>query len=344
MKKAGFLPLIIAAALAAGCVTTATHEATKAELGQARSAAIKVAQSFADYKKETAKEAERLQQQAAASAAEAATVRQERDKAATELEAARSEANRIKQESSAEVEAVRQERTRVAAELQASREEGARVAAELEMTRGKLAVVEQVPPAKVNVAMTLTAPPELTDKLRRLEEEAAMGLEERKRLEQKAAELEQQLRAREGAEAVVSSGHQEQPIRITILERLLFESGETDLKPAACKVFKQFGEKLKQVTDKQIRVEGHTDNKPPRTRLRVRYPSNWELSSARATSVVRCLIKEGGLPPAMLSAVGYGDSRPVAGNDTEEGRRKNRRVEIVLHPRVPAEGGSQPVP
>lgn len=344
MKHIGFLSPLIVATLAAGCVTTATHEATKAESDKARSAAIKVAQSFADYKKETTKETQRLQQQAAASTAEAETFRQERDKAATELEAARSEATRIEQESSAEVGAVRQERDRAAAELQAAREEGAKVAAELETTRGKLAVVEQDPPAKVNVAMTLTVPPELTDKLRRLEEEAALGLDERRRLAQKAAELEQQLQARVDASAGAAAGHQEQPIRITILERLLFESGEADLKPAACKVFKQFGEKLKQVTDKQIRVEGHTDNKLPRTRLRVRYPSNWELSSARATNVVRCLIKEGGLPPAMLSAVGYGDSRPVAGNDTEEGRRKNRRVEIVLYPRGPAEVVSQAVP
>jgi chemotaxis protein MotB len=318
MKRGGVLLPLLAAALVAGCVASGTHEATKAELEKARSAAVKVAQSFADYKKEAAEEAGRLKQQAAASSAEAETLRQERTKTMAELEAARSEANRIKETSSAEV--------------QAAREESAKVAAELEATRGKLAVIEQVPPAKLNVAMTVSVPPEVTDKLKRLEDEVALGLEDRRRLERKAADLEEQLQIARKAEADAEAKLQVRPIRITIVDRLLFDSGEADLKPAACQALKQFGDKLKQATDQEIRVEGHTDNKLPKPKLRARYPSNWELSTARAINVVRCLIRDGGLPATMLSAVGYGDSRPVAGNETEEGRRKNRRVEIVLRP------------
>jgi chemotaxis protein MotB len=192
--------------------------------------------------------------------------------------------------------------------------------------------------------MTVTAPPELTEKLKRLEGEVALSLQERQRLERRAAELEQQLQAKLKADSGPPSRRREGSIRITIVDRLLFESGDAELKPVGCKVLKQFGEKLRQSTDKQIHVEGHTDNKLPKPKMRDRYPSNWELSTARANSVVRCLIKDGGVPPAMLSAVGYADSRPVADNDTEEGRRKNRRVEIILYPKTPTEEDVQATP
>ncbi|MCL2590814.1 MAG: flagellar motor protein MotD [Betaproteobacteria bacterium] len=81
-----------------------------------------------------------------------------------------------------------------------------------------------------------------------------------------------------------------------------------------------------------IMVEGHTDSNPINT---LRFPSNWELSSARASSVVRLFI-ESGVSPTRLTAAGYADQRPVADNDTEAGRARNRRVEIMLESRVPA--------
>ena len=76
-----------------------------------------------------------------------------------------------------------------------------------------------------------------------------------------------------------------------------------------------------------IRVEGHTDNRPIATSD---YPSNWELSTARAVSVVKYLIHSAGIAPKCLAAAGYGDSRPRAPNDTERDMSKNRRVEIIL--------------
>ena len=79
-------------------------------------------------------------------------------------------------------------------------------------------------------------------------------------------------------------------------------------------------------------MEGHTDNVPLGAALQARYPSNWELSTARATAVVRFLSEEAGLTPEMLAASGYGSYRPVAPNDTEEGRSQNRRIEIILVP------------
>lgn len=122
-------------------------------------------------------------------------------------------------------------------------------------------------------------------------------------------------------------------LTINMVDRVLFDSGQAQVKPAGIKVLKQVSDILKKVTDKQIRIEGHTDNVPIGGKLRERFPTNWELSTARATSVVRFLIEEGGVPRENLSAVGYADTRPVAGNDTEEGRTANRRIEIVLYPK-----------
>ncbi len=77
----------------------------------------------------------------------------------------------------------------------------------------------------------------------------------------------------------------------------------------------------------QIRVEGHTDNVPIRNS---RFPSNWELSTSRATAMIAYLIDNLGFAPELLSAAGYGEYRPVAANDTEEGKSRNRRVDIVV--------------
>ena len=90
---------------------------------------------------------------------------------------------------------------------------------------------------------------------------------------------------------------------------------------------------MKTVTDKQIRIEGHTDNKPISTKLQDRFKTNWELSTARATTVVRYLIDQGSVDRHHLSAVGYADTQPRASNDSEEGRSSNRRIEIVLYPK-----------
>jgi chemotaxis protein MotB len=76
-----------------------------------------------------------------------------------------------------------------------------------------------------------------------------------------------------------------------------------------------------------IRIEGHTDNLPISSSD---FPSNWELSAARATNVVRFLLKEDGLPPDKISEAGYGEFRPIATNDSEAGRSRNRRVDIVI--------------
>ncbi len=114
-------------------------------------------------------------------------------------------------------------------------------------------------------------------------------------------------------------------IELEMNSQLLFLSGEAELSSKAIPVLKKVSEVVR-IIPNVINVEGHTDNVPIDT---VEFPSNWDLSSARATSVVREFVKNG-ISEKRLSAVGYGEFHPVADNNTEEGRFKNRRVVLVL--------------
>ncbi|MDP1948880.1 MAG: OmpA family protein [Nitrospirota bacterium] len=122
-------------------------------------------------------------------------------------------------------------------------------------------------------------------------------------------------------------------LTINMVDRVLFDSGQAQVKPAGLKVLKQVSDVLKKLSDKQIRIEGHTDNVPIGVKLREKFPTNWELSTARATSVVRYLIEEGGVDRTMMAAGGYADTQPQEGNETEAGKAANRRIEIVLYPK-----------
>lgn len=131
--------------------------------------------------------------------------------------------------------------------------------------------------------------------------------------------------------SLVVTQHQDRLV-LTLLGQVLFESGEADLTPLGLNIMKQVGEVLASLPEKYIQVEGHTDNNPIYGQLQQRYPTNWELSTARATTVLRYLIEQTGMAREQFSATGYADTRPVQTNETEEGRAQNRRVEIVLYP------------
>lgn len=130
-------------------------------------------------------------------------------------------------------------------------------------------------------------------------------------------------------------------LTVNMVERILFDSGKADVKPAGLEVLKRVGDILKQSADKEIRVEGHTDNVPISPRLQNIFPSNWELSTARANNVVHFLQEKVGIPGERLSASGLGEFRPVADNATSEGRAQNRRIQIVLVP-LEAPAAAQP--
>jgi len=121
-------------------------------------------------------------------------------------------------------------------------------------------------------------------------------------------------------------------LTVNLVEKILFPSGSADLTPAGIKVIRQVGDILKEVDDKDIRVEGHTDNLGISKALQAKFPSNWELSAARAANVVRVLQREVGIPGEKLEIGAYGPFHPVSSNDTPEGRAQNRRIQIVLVP------------
>jgi chemotaxis protein MotB len=118
-------------------------------------------------------------------------------------------------------------------------------------------------------------------------------------------------------------------LTVELAEQLFFDSGHADLKDTGKAVLKKVGEALKGYEDKVIRVVGHTDNVPISKSAQKIFPSNWELSVARATTVVRYL-QETGIPPERMVASGRAEYQPIAENDTPEGRKKNRRIEITL--------------
>ncbi|NLO98622.1 MAG: OmpA family protein [Peptococcaceae bacterium] len=119
---------------------------------------------------------------------------------------------------------------------------------------------------------------------------------------------------------------EERGLVVSIQDTLLFDSGSAEITPKARSILQKISGVLS-ASPNFIKVEGHTDNLPINT---VRFPSNWELSVLRATNVVHILVEEGGINPERLSATGYGEYRPRADNNTEEGRSANRRVDLVI--------------
>jgi len=118
-------------------------------------------------------------------------------------------------------------------------------------------------------------------------------------------------------------------LSVDLAEKIFFDSGRAALKNEGKEVLKKVAEALKAYENKVIRVVGHTDNVKLAKSLQATFPTNWELSVARATSVVRFL-QDTGIPPERMIPSGRGEYEPVAPNDTPEGRQKNRRIEIML--------------
>lgn len=132
-------------------------------------------------------------------------------------------------------------------------------------------------------------------------------------------------------------------LSVDVAEQIFFDSGRAVLKESGKVVLKKVGEALKSYENKIIRVVGYTDNVPIAKTLQQTYPTNWELSVARATNVVRYL-QDVGIAPERMVASGRGEYAPIASNDTAEGRQKNRRIAIMLIDQSLAEELSKPKP
>jgi len=118
-------------------------------------------------------------------------------------------------------------------------------------------------------------------------------------------------------------------LKVTLVNEVLFPEGGWTLNAKGEQTLAKIAPTLSNLPGQQIIVQGFTDSLPVGGALKARFPSNLELSSARADDVVRYLVSNG-VPKATISAQGFGDARPVASNDTQQGRAKNRRVEIVI--------------
>jgi len=175
---------------------------------------------------------------------------------------------------------------------------------------------------------------ELQDRVDELEEE-------RKREQEKFEEVKRMLERKlkdQIADDQVSLKMSDGGIVIVLSDNILFDSGKAELKEKAFPVLDKVSKVIvREVPDKNIGISGHTDNIPI---TYSNWKSNWELSSARATSVLYYL-EDQGIPSKKLSATGYGEHRPIASNDTQVGRSRNRRVEIVILPEFAEERPSE---
>lgn len=119
---------------------------------------------------------------------------------------------------------------------------------------------------------------------------------------------------------------------ISIASAILFKSGSAKIRSESKALLVKFSNLLRRYANREVQVQGHTDNVQISDRLAERWETNWELSAARATRVLRYFVEVGNLDPRRVSGTGMGEYRPIADNDTREGRRTNRRIEIVIFP------------
>ena len=170
---------------------------------------------------------------------------------------------------------------------------------------------------------------ELSQKLAESQERIGTLEKEKETAVQSQKSLESEMRGALESKDVTISQLQGK-LTVSILDRILFDSGEADLKPDGAEVLRKVATILASHPNLKIHVIGHTDDVPIRPAARKRFPSNWELSTARATAAVRFLSEQAGVDPRRLGAVGYGEFRPVADNSTPEGRARNRRIAITI--------------
>ncbi|HTL46854.1 MAG TPA: OmpA family protein [Verrucomicrobiae bacterium] len=157
----------------------------------------------------------------------------------------------------------------------------------------------------------------------------SMSSTQRDDLAKAKAELEQSMKD-ELASGDLALSLQSRGLVVTVLDKILFDSGKAQLKESALSTLDKVSDTLSgKVEGNKIMIEGHTDNVP------IRYSgwrSNWELSTARATEVIHYFVDVKGIDPRRVSAVGHGEFQPIAANEDPMGREKNRRVEIVISP------------
>ena len=168
----------------------------------------------------------------------------------------------------------------------------------------------------------------LSQKVTKIEEEKEKKEEEFNELQNS---LQREIEAKE-----ITITQLKGKLTVNLMDKILFDSGKAVIKTDGKRVLDKISTLLlNKYPDRQIRVEGHTDNVPISGALQSRFPTNWELSAARAIAAVRHLQEKNGVDPTRLASVGFGQYHPIDTNDTTEGKARNRRIEIVLLPPEP---------
>jgi len=194
---------------------------------------------------------------------------------------------------------------------------------------GCTVIIKKTPPEEVRKAKQLKEQVEdLSAQVENLkqqkEQEVSQLVNAKKSLEQR---LEQEIKDKQVRLELAERG-----LVITFVAEVLFDSGKAKIKPEAYGTLDKISKVLQEeVADRDIGIEGHTDNEPIKYSS---WKSNWELSTARALSVLHYLVDNKSIEPGRVSARGYGEYRPVASNETGQGRQKNRRVEIIILPKI----------
>ena len=355
LRTALILALLVA--LGSGCVSTETHTKALSELEATRKTSARTAGELEELKKKSAAdlqgaqaELDKTRQQLAALRLNLTEEQQNRQTAESTVAQLKGEIQQALQRTddlqtkltaeSSQAAALRDETQRLLSGTTTAQAEIARLqnrAGELEAEAARIAQErEQLRKGQelLNASLEQERQRLKAEEAEKatLEQERAAKEEEIRRLTRTQEELSKSLQD-EIAKGNITIQQVRDRLTINMVDRVLFDSGQAQVKPEGLKVLKQVSDILNKITDKQIRIEGHTDNVPIGTKLRDRFPTNWELSTARATSVVRYLIEQGSVDRKQLSAVGYADTHPQATNETDEGRTSNRRIEIVLYPK-----------
>ena len=172
---------------------------------------------------------------------------------------------------------------------------------------------------------------QLSDRLSKTEQEKTAAEHSIQRLQKTHAALSDQFKTEiTNREATIKE--LKEKLSVTLIQDLLFESGHKSITKSGKKALKKIGDVLKQNQTYKIVVAGHSDNMPISKEHRIRFPTNWEFSAARAAAVVRYFQYQIGIDPSRMEAVGHSFYKPVANNDDPENRSKNRRVEIFIMP------------
>lgn len=228
-----------------------------------------------------------------------------------------SERNRTLEEREQRIAALEKSETSLKSALESERETVKELTARIDKLKGDLSAMVK---DKSSLEASVTEMTEALQELERRKNEAEQRIQEYKNLLAKFRSL-------------IDAGKLEVKIidgrMVVVLKTdVLFGSGSATLSQEGKAALAEVATLLASIPDRSFQIEGHTDNVPIKT---AQYPSNWELAAARSLTVLKTML-EAGMPPERISAASFGDAKPVAQNDTPEGRAANRRIEIIIVP------------